>query len=215
MEAGVQKERDLENEQAIGGMRNPRTSISKLPKSKEMGRALGELLIKAADRPSVQGLVDNLLSGTSASPIEPKLVDEVTRLVLDVLDPFGMPIPDRTAKADSPLNPKVLWAWGVSTDDPDACTLAKWVLQGAPLGFSEPIESNGIFPRVDGSSWEQERATALSRCLEGWENYPSAIEESDDLLRLIQEAREQGFCSFYRFLDEVETELGIRPVLTQ
>ena len=136
-------------------------------------------------------------------------------MVLGILDPFGLPLPDRTAKADSPLNPKVLWAWGISTDDPDSCTLAKWVLQGAPLGFSEDIETNGIFPKVDGSSWEQERANALSRCLEGWTNYPSAIEESEDLLRLIKEADSQGFCSFYNSLDEVQSDLGIKPVLNR
>ena len=99
-----------------------------------MGKAIGELLMKASDHPSVQGLVDNLLKGLPASPIEASLVEEVTRLVLGILDPFGLPLPDRTAKADSPLNPKVLWAW--HGDDPDSCTLAKWVLQGAPLGFS-------------------------------------------------------------------------------
>ena len=73
--------------------------------------------------------------------------------------------------------------------------------------------TNGIFPKVDGSSWEQERANALSRCLKGWTNYPSAIEESEDLLRLIKEVDSQGFCSFYNSLDEVQSDLGVKPVL--
>ena len=97
MEAAVQKERDQENEQAIGGMRNPKISLSKLPKSAEMGRAIGELLMKAADHPSVQSLVNNLLEGHPASPIDVSFVKEVTRLVLEILDPSGSPIPDRTA----------------------------------------------------------------------------------------------------------------------
>ena len=109
----------------------------------------------------------------------------------------------------------MLWAWGVSTDDPDSCTLATWVLQGSPLGFSETIGSNGIFPKVDDGSWEQEQAKALSRCLEGWSNYQSAIDESEDLNRLIQEAKVQGFCSFYNSLREVESELGVKPVLNK
>ena len=70
-------------------MRNPRSSLSKLPKSKDMGKAIGELLMKASDHPSVQGLVNNLLKGLPASPIEAPLVEEVTRLVLGILDQFG------------------------------------------------------------------------------------------------------------------------------
>ena len=130
-------------------MRNPKVSISKLPKSSEMGGAIGKLLMKAADHPSVQRLVNDLLDGHPASPIDVSVVEEVTRLVLDMLDSGSSHIPKKTSKADSPLNPRVLWTWGVSTDDPDSCTLATWVLQGSPLGFSETIGSNGIFPEVE------------------------------------------------------------------
>ena len=87
-------------------------------------------------------------------------------------------------KADSPISPEILWAWGEATDDPDACTLATWIRRGAPLGFAERIPTNGIFPVVEGAKWTNEGARSLIRDLDGWENYPSAVEESQALSRV-------------------------------
>ena len=93
--------------------------------------------------------------------------------------------------------------------------VSKWLRIGAPLGFSEDIKPTGVFPVVDGQPWEQESADLLHRCLEGWSNYSSAVEEKEDLNRLIQEAKEQGFCTFYVTLQQVESELGVKPVLNK
>ena len=41
------------------------------------------------------------------------------------------------------------------------------------------------------------------------------MEEKEDLNRLIQEAKEQGFCTFYDTLQQVESELGVKPVLNK
>jgi hypothetical protein len=44
-----------------------------------------------------------------------------------------------------------LAAWGKRSGDPDPGTLADWIDEGAPapLGFTEPITTNGVFPAVD------------------------------------------------------------------
>ena len=81
--------------------------------------------------------------------------------------------------------------------------------------FRRHIKPTGVFPVVDGQPWEQESADLLHRCLEGWSNYSSAVEEKEDLNRLIQEAKEQGFCTFYDTLQQVESELGVKPVLNK
>ena len=41
------------------------------------------------------------------------------------------------------------------------------------------------------------------------------MEKKEDLNRLIQEAKEQGFCTFYDTLQQVESELGVKPVLNK
>ena len=58
----MRTDRDLENDQAIGGMRNPKTSLKTLPKSVEIGKAISIFLRDAAMHPSVQGTVDDLMS---------------------------------------------------------------------------------------------------------------------------------------------------------
>ena len=60
LDVGIKTDRDLENEKAIGGMRNPMLALDKLPKSKEIGKAVATFLKDAALHPSVQGAVDDM-----------------------------------------------------------------------------------------------------------------------------------------------------------
>ena len=89
-----------------------------------MGAAIGKLLLKAAEHPSVQKLVADLTEGRPATQVTSKLTNKVRNLVLKVLNVDLGNMPSKTAKAETPLQPEVLWAWGQATDDPDACTLA-------------------------------------------------------------------------------------------
>ena len=142
-------------------------------------------------------------------------VKECRRLVLGILGFRSEQLPARTAKASSPISPEILWAWGEATDDPDACALATWIREGAPLGFAESIPTNGIFPVVEGVNWTSEGAKSLIRDLDGWENYPSAVEENQALQELIQEARDSGFCTIYDSMDVATRELGSTPLLNK
>ena len=184
----MKTDRDRENELAIGGMRNPKKALSRLPKSLVTGRAVAIFLRDAALHPSVQGTVDDLMDSRPSDGISTNWVKECSRLLLGILGFRSEQLPARTAKASSPISPEILWAWGEATDDPDACTLATWIREGAPLGFAESIPTNGIFPVVEGVSWTSEGAKSLIRDLDGWENYPSAVEENQALQELIQEA---------------------------
>lgn len=208
----MRTDRDLENDQAIGGMRNPKTSLKRLPKSAEIGKAISIFLRDAAMHPSVQGTVDDLMDARPSEGIAKHLVEECRKLVLHILDFKPGTLPTRSAKASSPINPEVLWAWGQVTDDPDSQTLARWVLEGAPLGFSESIPLNGIFPPVQGQ-WREESAKALIRDIQGWSNYQSAEEEQEALQGLIQEAVDAGFCTIYNSVKQAEVELGRTPLL--
>lgn len=90
-------------------------------------------------------------------------------------------------------------------EDPDSQTLTNWLDHGAPLGYTQPIPTNGIFPVVDGEGWKEENLKNLSRSLAGWVNYESAIEEADTLADLIDDGSEE----------EATQELGARPILNR
>ena len=179
------------------------------------GSHVYDLISEFSKHESIGVLVHNLLEGNPAEPIDDDLVDQLRRQLLDRLRYKGGNLPDKTVKASSPLFPPLFWAWGQTTSDPDAQTLATWILEGAPLGYSTPIPSNGVFPKVEATEWEAETAQQLVRGLEGWENHPSAVEEAQDLLKLIGEAKDKGFCAIYDNMAEARKDLGVTPVLSK
>ena len=99
----------------------------------------------------------------------------------------------RSARANTPLQASVIGAWGKLVEDPDSQTLTNWLDHGAPLGYTQPIPTNGIFPVVDGEGWREENLKNLSRSLAGWVNYESAIEEVRHAGRPRRRLREEGF----------------------
>ena len=107
------------------------------------------------------------------------------------------PMPAKTASASSPLDATLLWGWGDLGDDPDAKLLASWVLQGAPLGFDQPTEAE------------------LRRPWDEWENWPSAEEEHEALVKLVREAEEKGFCKITAGPEVARQILGADPVLSK
>ena len=105
-------------------------------------------------------------------------------------------------------------AWGRATSDPDSTTLAGWLDREAPLGISEPIASNGVFPEVDPKGTIP-HATLDHRTLEGWKNYPSAEEEAETLDELLCDYVKRGFCTVVGSAKEAREKLGGEPVLNK
>ena len=121
----------------------------------------------------------------------------------------------RTARANTPLCSEVFAAWGANTEDPDSYTLAEWLDHGAPLGFSQAIKTNGIFPKVLGEQWTEEQRKQLVRSMDGWENYQSAIDENQDLQQLVSDYVERGFCHLVPDVEHATRELGSEPVVNR
>ena len=212
----AQKDRELENAKAIGGMRNPSESVEKLKGYAQAGKVLFKLLWDASDHQSVLDQVRSMLSGSPANPICPELVNCLRRLIVGLNPKGSVKLPDRTAKAGAPISAEIIAAWGKLSGDPDTECLSTWLLQGAPLGFTQPIPNTGIFPKVDSIDWETEAATDLHRSFLGWTNHPSATEWEEDLVKLC------GRCSFQKILHFLwfsrrswEREIGLAPVLNK
>lgn len=118
--------------------------------------------------------------------------------------------------ASSPLNANLLWGWAEFADDPDGKTLARWIQEGAPLGFDDPICCNGVFPRVTGlNPVDGPTEAELIRPLDGWTNWPSAEEESADLHKLVRDAESKGFCRVISDERTAKQILGEDPILNK
>ena len=181
--------RDIQDRQAIGGMRNPFVSASKIPQSKKVGACVFDILAKAASWKPVSELVDSLLKQQPANQLETQLVEKVRQVVVKFLAPDGIDLKPKTAVAETPLSATLMAAWGKAVEDPDAETLAGWLL---PL---QVIQSSGVFPPATGPDWEEESSRRLERAFEGWTNHPSAEEWHEDLTKLVEEAQTKGFCA--------------------
>ena len=136
--------------------------------------------------PSLELTASDILEGKEKiREMDESIVDKVRDAFKVVLETKGLP--DQSTIASSPLSAELLWGWAEFADDPDGKTLAEWVRHGAPLGFSEPIKCNGVFPRATGlNPVDAPTESELVRPLEGWMNWPSANEEREDLHRLIR-----------------------------
>ena len=184
--------------------------------ARQVGRALHKLLRGClAKWPGLKLPAKAILRGEKPDELDDKLVDKVRAAVLTVLGaPEKMWHRQRTAPAQTPLRAEVMEAWGRATSDPDATTLASWLDKGAPLGISEPIVSNGVFPEVNPSGTIP-HATLDHRTLEGWKNYPSAEEEAETLDELLCDYVEPGFCTVVSSAKEAREKLGGEPVLNK
>ena len=127
------KLKDRENEESLGGMRNPHISASKLPRASSAGKAVRGVLVKAQELwPSLKEPARHVLEGRKPGDLDEQLVKVIRRSVLTVLGAGKLPKRVRSAKASSPISSEVLAAWGKCSGDPDAGTLADWIDEGAP-----------------------------------------------------------------------------------
>ncbi|CAE7648821.1 unnamed protein product [Symbiodinium sp. CCMP2592] len=195
---GPQTEREAENERALGGLRNPRRALTRLPRSAAVGIAIRRLLSRAVDLwPELLDPAVAILRGEEPADFSPEAVSS-----------------EEDGTAATPIQASVLEAWGDATDDPDAKLLAHWLDHGAPLGIEQAVPTTGVFIPVsrDGQmpAWQLDR-----RALEGWKNYPSAEAEEGTLRDLLDDYVNRGFCVLVATEEEAEAILGGPPVLNR
>lgn len=210
------KVRDLEDDAALGGMRNPRKSVAQLAESLELGIMMRDLLDAGMTQcPSLVDTADDIFEGKEKiREMDEGAVNRIREAFQVVLEAQGLPM--ASTVASSPLNANLLWGWAEFADDPDGKTLAKWVQEGAPLGFDDPICCNGVFPRVTGlNPVDGPTEAELIRPLDGWTNWPSAEEESADLHKLVRDAESKGFCRVISDEKTAKQILGEDPILNK
>lgn len=197
-------------------MRNPRKAASQLPESLELGIMMRDLLNTGlAQCPSLEETAVDIFDGKEVvKKMDEEAIFKIKKAFHTVLEAKGLP--EQSTVASSPLDAKLLWGWAEYANDPDGKTLARWVQEGAPLGFDERIECNGVFPRVTNlSPVDGPTEAELVRPLEGWTNWPSAEEEREDLHRLVREAESKGFCRVISDERVAKQILGEEPILNK
>ena len=204
--------RELENLEAIGGMRNPALSIQRLPGYKMRGKAIKTLLDKAQDLwPELQEPAKAILLQQEPSDLPQPVVEQLRKTIVKTLwnKPLLRP---RTARAPTPIRSEVIAGW---TEDPDHQLLPSWLDHGAPMGFADEIQTVGIFPKVEKPHSLTEANQVEAKTLEGWTNYISAEQEDEELQSLIQDYTNRKLCHLSSSLEEAERELGRRPILNR
>ena len=205
-------DREKENWEALGGMRNPHIAAAKIPGMFERGAAVRAFIDKAIKLwPQLTVPARSILQGDTPHELPQELVCKLRQILLDRLW-AAAPRPQRTARAKTPLQAAVIAGW---KEDPDSKTLATWLDKGAPMGFAEEVTPTGVFPRVPAKQVEVEYEQIQAKTLHGWTNYDSAEQEKEELLNLVKGYIERGFCHTVESLDVAEEELGRKPILNK
>ena len=193
-------------------MRNPQFAVPRIPGMAARGIVVESFLKKAVDLwPKLLEPATAILTGETPCELPQDIVDRVRHTLVNTL--WGSyEKPKRTAKATTPLRPEVIAGW---TEDPDAAMLAKWLLEGAPMGYSQDIPTTGIFPTVSNAACEQEFEQIQAKSLDGWENYESAKMEEEELIKLVKDYVDRGFCHVVPTLEDAGMELGRPPVVNR
>jgi len=158
--------KDIDDEQVIGGLRQPHHSNSWIPGARPAGMAMSKALEVYAD--TKQGIADveflfGLIGGEKMTHTcmegarqckECQIIavaERLRRIVLTALS--GSETGPRTKQpADdyvtTHLQPGVFLAWAHATGDPDG-VVADWLITGAPCGIDSLPEHTGIFTVCD------------------------------------------------------------------
>ena len=203
-----------ENEEAaaIGGMRKPQRSLTKLPLVVEVGRRLRTMLENAVSQyPRLaQSCLDALGNKEKAKDIPQDHLEAVRILLASVLKTENIE-PIKRGYFSTEIRAHLLDSWRSMTKDPD-WAVTKWLVsEGVPAGLARHPEDCGIFPRtpVDGLPTD-------SLHTDPSEFLPYAsVESDDDAWAQVQQLVQKGWLLEFDTWDQLKHFLGADPVLSK
>ena len=135
--------RATEAEAAIGGLRDPAISVSKLPDLDKYGDSLNLVLAKFLDRdPSAVATLSSVTQGNCEGFSESTIL--LARRYVCML--VGIPWEKDMEEVYTPQS-RLLGALVQVSNDPDTSVPA-WLAGSTPLGIELPIQTHGIFPTL-------------------------------------------------------------------
>ena len=200
---------------AIGGMKNPRVSLHRVPCHREVGTQVRKIIDQYLERnPEVQIDIMRSVGDTTKQYKGPANhhVQQVRAQIEEYLKVSTKDLPMRgDGQRMTELYQGIFEAWVAISEDPDH-HVPVWLKEGTPTGIEQNPVDAGIFPRVDQGVDEKDRRPLVFGG-ETFLNYKS-FEESEEAPNLLSELVEAGYVQ--EFADEAgaRTSAGGKPLVT-
>ena len=180
-----------------GGLRDPHAVVLQMANLQSVGlrvRAAFEALVRS--KPGIIKAAETY--GAKDCELEEKYIQEwraQLRKILGARAPPAVRIKPKWAYT-SPLQGEIIQAWCEKGNDPEK-EVAKWILEGAPLGIEEKIKCCNVFPPADSDDELQELRSyddAITQLSRGEiTNYTSVTNNIDDAKIEIERYKKEGY----------------------
>lgn len=211
--------KQLQERDAIGGMRQPRYSNKKVPKHPEIGKKVAAAIEAFLD--DHEHIEDMIFGSLGKSKEEANLpssdqirgcLDAVVNILTAELSHSSSSSASSSATSQlTQLNSHLLRLWVLASQDPDIY-IVEWLDSGAPAGISRHAEDAGIFPVASDSDAAQARV--LQEFHAGFRNYVS-MEESDGGDHVLQDLVDKEYVIKFPSIEEAETYLGSKAIVSK
>ena len=187
-------------------MRNPFTSLSKIPRAVSAGQTIRQVLDRCLSR--YPAFTDSVLASLSGSP----LTEPPQELLLSARKEVCC-LSGRVINEWSPgLCTQVFSTYIELSGDPDDC-LPDWLNDGAPLGINREVSRRGIFPPVPDQPVDSGYLSKLVLGPSGWINYRSAENEPELTLSLLDAMVDKQWADKFCTWPQVEKALGTEEIV--
>ena len=182
--------REVDNNTALGGMRNPNRSVHRIANAQQAGATIATFLTECINlNPRLLQPVTAILQGAHSIGFKPSNIFTIKEYTADLMQ-AGTPL------AGPGLDPAAFKMWTDASGDPDI-DLPRWLETGAPLGILHPVTSRGIFPPVDTVAPTPESISALASSPDDWENYRSSEDDPNTTHELLQTMVDKGWAQVH------------------
>ena len=192
--------REEQNDFAIGGMRSPAVSVSRLFQVRKTGETISSAWLEfVRDHP--KALEAAVRYGSNEAKIDKDTLAawrEKLEALLGAVQADGITLKEAMEFA-SPLNAPLWDAWRVYSRDPEQF-IGQWAREGVPLGMDAEIPESEIFPTVEPEdALETKMDMGILRDLK---NYESVESQKEEAILEVDRYIEKGFCKIMT-LEEV------------
>ena len=192
--------REQENEDCIGGLRNPVFSLNRVPGWRLVGMKLFQVLTEAQHVIPRDVNLLHFIGQTDVVDLEKYISMVRARLAKEFkLDP----------RHNSGIWGRFLSRIVQEAGDPDE-EVATWPDKGTPLGIEEKIPSGGVFPLVDQAQFPQEcnRLNLISGLFGAEGNYTTYLEHKQEADDLFLKEVANGFAEWSEDKSTLEAKYG-------
>ena len=202
--------REQANEACVGGLRAPWRATKVLHLSAEAGVKVKEALRQAlTEHPALMKAVDGDKLFDPETPEQKAGVERARALVAEAL---GVEHPQPMGRSTS-WQPHLVQAWTAAANDLDI-DLARWLLEGAPLGVREDIPARGVFPLVE-PAVANETLDEIFATSEPRANYKSYEEAYTHVAPELERLRQAGYVEVLGSWSEVTARFGRSVVVSK